>query len=404
MSTQPDSTSLALLLALQELLAATVANEGADMTDALPQALLTSLQAVGAERGLLLLNDGQAPGPAWHAAAGEVLPLSPGEAHQAALTARRATGAEEGHPLPSLGTGVAGNTLYVPIWDGQTLHGTLGIAGEAAHSDTAVLPLQLCAGLLAQALSCGQAQEARRTAAQREEEQQRLRDDLAAMLVHDLQGPLGNIVASLEMASEAAHGADWVALPSLLEIALHSGHQLRTLVDSVLDLSRLEAGQPLTERAPTDVLRLIQDSLSIIEPELEVRDVRVILEVAPGIPPVDANAPMMRRVLLNLLDNALKASRSGQDVRIRAATDRGAAQALFGVIDRGAGVPAADRERIFDKFQRLDQSGESKGLGLGLAFCRLAVQAHDGRIWVDETPGGGASFFFTLPLATSQSA
>lgn len=403
MPSQPDTPSPASLLALQELLAAAAAEGGAALLEILPQALLASLRAAGEDRGLLLV-DGQTPGRAWSAAAGQVTPLDPEEVQRISLLMRQHAPATNGRPLPWLDAGAGGETLYMPIWDGQMLHGTLGFTSEVGERDTAALHLQLCAGMLAQALACGQAQEARRTAARREEEQEQLRNDLAAMLVHDLQGPLGNIVVSLEMAQEAAHGADWAAVPSLLEIALHSGHQLRTLVDSVLDLSRLEAGQPLTERSPTEVFHLVRDSLAIIEPELEVRDVRVILEVAPGIPPVDANAPMVRRVLLNLLDNALKASRSGQDVRIRATPDHGAAQVLFGIIDRGAGVPAADRERIFNKFQRLDQGGGSKGLGLGLAFCRLAVEAHDGRIWVDETPGGGASFFFTLPLAASRPA
>lgn len=105
---------------------------------------------------------------------------------------------------------------------------------------------------------------------------------------------------------------------------------------------------------------------------------------------------MISRVLLNLFDNALKYSADGETVAVEAHVI-GDGMIHVTVSDRGAGIPREFREVIFDKFRRI-RNDTSKGLGLGLAFCRLAVEAHGGRIWVDDAPGGGARFNLTLPV------
>lgn len=404
MPTPTDHSSLPPLIALQQSLAA--AGDRPSLLAALPQALLLALQVIGGDRGLLLLRHESGDDAAWAAADGQVRPTADDALLDAVRAREAAPGSGASHSSRLVVPFASGaiNTLIAPLWDGRVSHGSLAVASDEAPASDLGLGLQLCAGLLAGACARVEAQEGRRTAVQQEAELERLRDELAAMLVHDLQGPLGNIVASLEFAQTSAAAEEWAAVLPMLEIALHSGHQLRTLVDSVLDISRLEAGQALPERQAVAPHDLIADTLAIVQPELEMRDIRVVVDIAPDTPPVTANPAMMRRVLLNLLDNALKVSRSGQTVRIRAARDSAASHVRLVVVDEGSGVPEAYREQIFQKYQRLNNGGSSKGLGLGLAFCRLAVEAHGGTIWVEDTPGGGASFHFTLPLATAVEA
>ena len=111
---------------------------------------------------------------------------------------------------------------------------------------------------------------------------------------------------------------------------------------------------------------------------------------------------VISRVLLNLFDNALKYSHDGEQVTVEGrAIDNG--EVLISVSDQGNGIPKEYREIIFEKFRRIKSDTSSKGLGLGLAFCRLAVEAHGGRIWVDDAPGGGARFNLTLPEAAPES-
>jgi two-component system clock-associated histidine kinase SasA len=115
-------------------------------------------------------------------------------------------------------------------------------------------------------------------------------------------------------------------------------------------------------------------------------------------PDVFIQKDMIRRVITNLVDNAVRYSNGGKEITIQAQNIADMGLVKVSVMDQGPGVPERYREAIFEKFQRVHKGRETKGLGIGLAFCRLAVEAHNGRIWVDDAPGGGASFNFTLPI------
>jgi signal transduction histidine kinase len=232
-----------------------------------------------------------------------------------------------------------------------------------------------------------------------QEELEQMRQDLTAMLVHDLQSPLGNVISSLELIRYSLmQRGDSEATLDLLDVASRSSDQLLRLIQSLLDISRLEAGQPLGKRKPADVGKLIRDAYEIEQPNFERRGVRLIQELAPGLPAVDAEENVLSRVLLNLFDNALKHSGEGYTITVSAGLQSDG-MVLFSVCDEGIGIPEDFRETIFEKFQRIKTDPSSKGLGLGLAFCRLAVEAHGGRIWVEESPAGGARFNFTIPAA-----
>lgn len=230
-------------------------------------------------------------------------------------------------------------------------------------------------------------------------ELQQMRDDLIAMLLHDLQSPLGNVISTLELLrmQVEGHNPDETLL-SLLDIAARSSGQLQRLITSLMDINRLEDGQPVGRQTITPLDQLVAEAYDIEEPNFTRRGVALNTHLPAELPPLFVEPNMISRVLLNLFDNALKYSADGESIAV-SANLVGDGMVLVAVSDRGAGIPKEFREVIFDKFRRIKSDTSSKGLGLGLAFCRLAVEAHGGRIWVDDAPGGGARFNLTLPRA-----
>ncbi|MFO7539769.1 MAG: GAF domain-containing protein [Chloroflexota bacterium] len=232
-------------------------------------------------------------------------------------------------------------------------------------------------------------------------ELEQMREDLIAMLFHDLQSPLGNVISSLElMRYEMPLDSD-PALFSMLDIAARSSNRLQTLIRSLLDINRLEAGHPVSDLREVAVTRLVEDVWEIEEPNFERRRIELKRNVQDGLPPIYVEEDMIRRVLVNLVDNALKYSSESDEITITAqhGWNNDENKVLLSVSDKGSGIPPQYRKSIFDKFQRVNAQSPSQGLGLGLAFCRLAVEAHGGRIWVDDAPSGGARFNLTLPVA-----
>lgn len=232
-------------------------------------------------------------------------------------------------------------------------------------------------------------------------ELEKMRSDLTAMLFHDLQSPLGNVISSLELlAYEIPPELANSPLYAMLDIAKRSSHRLETLIRSLLDINRLEAGQPIIEQVRVDLYSLVEDVHEYERPNFEQRRVQFINTLSPNLPHVFVEEDMIRRVLVNLVNNALKYSTEKQIITISGQLQPESDYLLLSVSDQGSGIPKQFREMIFEKFERITNSDtNAKGLGLGLAFCRLAVEAHNGRIWVDDNPSGGARFNFTLPLA-----
>jgi signal transduction histidine kinase len=147
-----------------------------------------------------------------------------------------------------------------------------------------------------------------------------------------------------------------------------------------------------------DPLVLIREALRDVEPSAAGRHQMLENKAWGVLPLVWVDVDMVHRVLINLLENAIKYTPSGGRVEIGAQTTSGTS-VKFWVRDNGPGISAADRERIFEKFTRLRGKEASSGLGVGLAFCRLAVQGHGGRIWVESEPEKGTTFWLTLPVA-----
>lgn len=222
-----------------------------------------------------------------------------------------------------------------------------------------------------------------------------MRDDLISMIYHDLRSPLANVISSLDILETMLPDED-PNLPSLVSIAQRSTNRIQRLTNSLLDISRLEAGQQVGNRQPTDILPIIQDACDLMRPVMENKQQHINLILPSKLNMVLVDADMVRRVIMNLLENASKYSPSGSMVQVGAKDSEEHVQ--IWVQDDGPGVPATERSRIFEKFTRLSlREQTTKGLGLGLAYCKLAVEAHAGRIWVESEPGEGACFIFTLP-------
>jgi signal transduction histidine kinase len=140
---------------------------------------------------------------------------------------------------------------------------------------------------------------------------------------------------------------------------------------------------------------LVAEAVEEIHPTAEAKGQLLRMELPPRLPTLEIDVDMIRRVLINLLENAIKYTRSGDQITVRTSSRDG--ELVVSVADSGPGIPGEDLEKIFDKFTRVTKDDRPKGLGLGLAFCRLAVEAHGGEIWVESEEGKGSTFSFSLP-------
>jgi len=222
-----------------------------------------------------------------------------------------------------------------------------------------------------------------------------LRDDMIAMIYHDIRSPLGNIVSSLEMMGSLIPNDS--TLVSMLNIARNSTARIQRLVNSLLDISRLEAGNEIVDQNSVDPLSLIREAIRDVEPVATARRQKINIKVNTVLPLIWVDVDMIHRVFINLLENAVKFTPVEGQIEIGGKTD--GVFVIFWVRDNGIGIAPPDRERIFDKFTRLRGKTRSGGLGVGLAFCRLAVLGHGGEIWVESELEKGATFWLTLPVA-----
>lgn len=227
-----------------------------------------------------------------------------------------------------------------------------------------------------------------------------LRDDLTSMIYHDLRSPLANIVSSLDVVATMVSEEDRETVLSILKIAENSTDRIQRLVSSLLDVSKLESGQPVVDQKVVDSVALITNAVEDVRPVANGRRQALKANLPDKLPPIWVDEDMARRVLINLMENSSKFTPTEGRLEVGAQVEDGWLH--IWVKDNGPGIPPVDQERIFDKFTRLRGKSKTGGLGIGLAFCRLAVLGHGGRIWVESEMGDGATFHFTFPCATRE--
>lgn len=223
---------------------------------------------------------------------------------------------------------------------------------------------------------------------------EQLRDDMMRMVVHDLRNPLNVINMSLDLLDSKGL-AD---THRITERAKRASHHMFNLINDLLDLGKLESNQFNLDVALIDFNHLLPALLDDWRTRAKTEQKTVQLQLAPNLPAIDADLNLLRRVLDNLLGNAFKYTAPHATIEVSALADAG--HLRLSVRDNGIGIPPVYLERIFDKFVQVTDAGKPlrQGFGLGLAFCKLVVQAHGGQIWVESELQKGSTFTFTLPL------
>ncbi len=225
------------------------------------------------------------------------------------------------------------------------------------------------------------------------EEVERLAKTLVAAVSHDLRTPLARIKASSSTLADSELELGAGARQSLAALIDKQADRLAELVQNLLDMSRIQAGVLQPRRTVSALPELVSAVIADLTPAL--RGHQVQLDVEDSLPPVDVDVTLISRVLTNLLENAVRHAPRGTPITIGARPTAGDTLVVF-VSDQGPGVSPDRRDEVFGLLTRRDSDA---GAGLGLSIAKTFIEAHGQRIWVDDAPGGGAKFSFTLPLA-----
>ena len=224
---------------------------------------------------------------------------------------------------------------------------------------------------------------------------QRMRDELVHMMVHDLKNPLSGVFSRLQMLDhyESANMTEWQRRN--IRKALQSGQMLLNMITTILDVHRMEEGKLALHLEPVSLRELVDQSISEVVGEAEEANV----DVPSDIPTVEIDRSLIRRVLDNLLINAKKYTPRNGEFGVRVRKGEGDT-VVVSVWDTGEGIPKEFHEKIFEKFGQVETqaAGQRIGSGLGLTFCKMAVERHGGTIWVESEVGKGSTFSFTLPV------
>ncbi len=227
------------------------------------------------------------------------------------------------------------------------------------------------------------------------QELQRTKESLTQMIVHDLKNPLTGVMANLEIVAMEEH----VEARECLEAAQRSCALLFNMIQDLLDVSRSEEGKLTLNPETLDVSEIILPNVQVAETLALMENKSIAVSIPEGTPAVVGDRGLLHRVVANLLNNAIK--HTGRGGNIVVGVERGEEGALkVYVEDTGRGIPPEFREKIFEKFVQIE-TGRRIGVGLGLTFCKMVVEAHNSRIWVEDREGKGNRFVFTLPTAAS---
>jgi two-component system sensor histidine kinase KdpD len=289
--------------------------------------------------------------------------------------------------------------LYLPM---VGTHGAIGVVAVRPSTPSQLLypeQLHLLETLVNQiALALERARLAEATQrAQVETETERMRNAILSSISHDLRTPLATITGAASGLLDEPGSMTETSRRELAGAIFEEANRLERLVKNLLDMTRLEAGAVQLHKQWHPFDEVVGAALTRLEGRLVGHPVRT--EFPSDLPLVQLDGVLIEQVLINLLENALKFSPPDGAIELTASVKEGVL--LVEVADHGPGLPPGEEKRIFDKFYRADPNREG-GVGLGLTICRGIIEAHGGRIWAENRPGGGARFRFTLPLEGAQ--
>ncbi len=225
------------------------------------------------------------------------------------------------------------------------------------------------------------------------EQATRARDEILAVVAHDLRNPLNTVMMAAGLMLETS-SPERPAERRQVEIVRRAADRMNRMIQDLLDVKRMESGRLGLEPKPETVAGLVGDTIEMLRPLAEGSSIRLESHVAPNLPRVLADATRINQVLSNLVGNAVKFTPREGVITITA--DGLDAEVRFSVIDTGAGIPAEQLPHIFGRFWQA-RTSDRRGIGLGLAIAKGIVEAHRGRIWVESSVGLGSTFYFTLP-------
>jgi signal transduction histidine kinase len=223
------------------------------------------------------------------------------------------------------------------------------------------------------------------------------KSDFLANMSHELRTPLNAIIGFSQVLRQGMFGPVNAKQEEYLDDILSSGHHLLSLINDVLDLSKVEAGQVELEVASFSLREALERGVVMVRETASKRGVAIALELAPDVDVVEGDERRLSQVVFNLLSNAVKFTPAGGSIVVVSARVDG--EVHVSVTDTGPGIVAEERERIFEEFHQTDVGAQQReGTGLGLALSKRLVELHGGRIWVESEHGHGCCFVFTLPI------
>jgi len=224
----------------------------------------------------------------------------------------------------------------------------------------------------------------------------RARDDMLAIVAHDLRNPLNTIFMSAQFLGEIVAEGEHPTEAKQISIVRRAAERMNRLIQDLLEVKRIEGGNLTVERRDTDAASVVSEALDLLRPIAAASSLTLDAAISPDTPRVSVDPPRIQQVLSNLIGNAIKFTPAGGQIIL--GTESGDKEARFVVTDTGPGIPPDQLPHIFGRFYQGKRT-DRRGIGLGLAIAKGIVEAHGGRIWVESQLGKGSSFYFTVPSA-----
>jgi len=234
---------------------------------------------------------------------------------------------------------------------------------------------------------------------------EKMKDLLTQMIIHDLSNPLALISLNVQHLGMQLQSVLSAKLKKSFYFTLYSIQEMKNMISNLLDISKMEEGKFALrfEEVQFDAtVKEITDSMKILA-QLDKKVISV--PTPPILPSLHADRDVIKRVISNLIGNALKFSPSGSTIEIAVWHDKDSKEVVVSIKDQGKGIRKKNLQRIFEKFAQVDSAGgrEIGGKGLGLTFSKMAIEAHGGRIWIESQINKGSIFYFTLPVIEKSS-
>ena len=294
------------------------------------------------------------------------------------------------------------SVLAVPVLVGDVIVALI-IVHETAEPrswlPTEIDLVQVMADELGSAIRHAQLYEAERTMVEQLRELDEVKSDFVSSISHELRTPLTSVMGYLEMLRDREAGPLTPEQDRMLDIVERNTGRLLTLIEDLLALARIESGRFKVVPAPLELPPLVDEAIDAVRPELAKRQLRLLIDVPPGLPPVLGDGRQLERVLLNLLSNAVKFTPPGGQIRVTLAPR--VRSVVLEVADTGLGIPVEEQDKLFTRFFRSSTSQDHSvpGTGLGLMIVKAVVDSHGGSIDVRSAAGVGTAVTVTLPAA-----